>query len=214
MWPILLNEFQTFPIDQISSPELEQDELRSPVMRIQSIVTDVIAGAVAGLVATVPMTGVMLAGHAELPWHQEYPLPPRRITERVASLVGIHREMKKNDVMTPGTYVSHFGYGTTVGAIYGAIAPQVSARPAVKGIAYGLMVWSVSYLGLLPAAGLHRPATREPSERNLLMIAAHIVWGAALGLVHDRLSRKPAGQAKAPAKKRAKKLVTAGSENP
>jgi hypothetical protein len=26
------------------------------------------------------------------------------------------------------------------------------------------------------------PATRQPRERNAMMIAAHIVWGAALGL--------------------------------
>jgi hypothetical protein len=34
---------------------------------------------------------------------------------------------------------------------------------------------------LLPSIDLHRPATREPAERNGLMIAAHVVWGAAIG---------------------------------
>lgn len=180
-------------------------------MAVKTIVTDVIAGAVGGLVATVPMTGVMLAGHAELPWHQQYPLPPRRITERVASLLGMHRQMKKNDAMTPATYISHFGYGTTVGAIYGAIAPHVGAQPAVKGIAYGMMVWTVSYLGLLPATGLHRPATREPAERNLLMIVAHIIWGATLGVLTDQLSKKFAGPSKPRKPKSVARLATARS---
>jgi len=44
-------------------------------------------------------------------------------------------------------------------------------------------VWSTSYLVLLPALRLLRPATKAPPRRNALMIAAHLVWGGALGLV-------------------------------
>jgi len=50
-----------------------------------------------------------------------------------------------------------------------------------KGVGFGLLVWAGSYLGLLPAVGLHRPATRESARRNGMMIASHVVWGAVLG---------------------------------
>jgi len=43
------------------------------------------------------------------------------------------------------------------------------------------MVWGGSYLGLLPSLGILRPATDHPAQRNALMIAAHLVWGATLG---------------------------------
>jgi hypothetical protein len=31
---------------------------------------------------------------------------------------------------------------------------------------------------------------REPGKRNLMMIAAHVVWGATMGLVAEVLSQK------------------------
>ena len=47
-------------------------------------------------------------------------------------------------------------------------------------MAYGLGVWAMSYLGWIPAARILTPAHRHPLRRNLLMIAAHIVWGLTL----------------------------------
>ena len=46
-------------------------------------------GALAGLVATAPMTAVMLLLHRLLPEHEQYPLEPLRITRRVAERVGL-----------------------------------------------------------------------------------------------------------------------------
>ena len=37
-------------------------------------------------------------------------------------------------------------------------------------------------LSRLGASGLMPPATRQPAPRNAMMIGAHVVWGAALGL--------------------------------
>jgi uncharacterized membrane protein YagU involved in acid resistance len=66
----------------------------------------------------------------------------------------------------------------------------MDAEPnVVNGVAYGLGVWTASYLGLLPALGLLAPATEHPARRNALMIAAHVVWGASLGITAKRLSR-------------------------
>jgi hypothetical protein len=57
-----------------------------------------------------------------------------------------------------------------------------SSKPEpMKGAAYGVAVWTGSYLGWIPTLGLLKPATRHPAERNALMLAAHLVWGAALG---------------------------------
>jgi len=55
----------------------------------------------------------------------------------------------------------------------------------VKGIVFGLGVWAASYLAWLPALGILPPATEAPPRRNAVMIAAHIVWGAAAGLLLD-----------------------------
>ncbi|MCA1636528.1 MAG: hypothetical protein LC802_23280 [Acidobacteria bacterium] len=51
-----------------------------------------------------------------------------------------------------------------------------------------MAVWAGSYLGWLPAAGILRPATEHPPRRTALMIAAHVVWGVAAGLVVESLT--------------------------
>ena len=148
------------------------------------------AGAAAGLAATVPMTAAMQLMHRQLPARERYPLPQRRITMRAADKAGVQRHLDE-----PGrlglTVAAHFGYGTAVGALFGLIAPRRPAEAAAAGAGFGLFVWAVSYLGLMPALGLHPPATKEPAGRNGMMIAAHLVWGATAGLLtHAIVSRR------------------------
>ena len=139
-----------------------------------------LVGAVAGLGATVPMTVVMEIMHAALPDDEQYPLPPRIITMKAAEAVDLKKEMGE-DERTAAALISHFAYGATVGALYAPVARKIPLAPPLAGACYGLAVWAGSYLGLLPALGVLKPATEHPVRRTALMIAAHLVWGAALG---------------------------------
>jgi putative membrane protein len=144
--------------------------------------------AAAGLVATVPMTVAMQWMHRRLPPPQKYPLPPRRITMRAAGKAGVRPHMDEPQ-RTTATLAAHFGYGTAIGSLLGAFAPKGAAKAAAAGAGFGLLVWAVSYLGLMPALDLHPPATREPARRNLLMIVAHLLWGATAGAVTAALRK-------------------------
>jgi len=147
-----------------------------------------VAGAVAGFVATIPMTLAMKAMHEMLPEEEKYPLPPRLIVENAEQAAGVEEKLDEKDEHRL-TLASHFAYGTATGAIYGAAMNAMDAEPnAMNGVAYGLGVWTASYLGLLPAVGLLAPATEHPARRNALMIAAHVVWGASLGWTARRLN--------------------------
>ena len=147
-----------------------------------------ITGAVAGLLATIPMTLAMKAMHEQLPAEEKYPLPPRLIVENAEEAAGVEDKLEEKDEQSL-TLVSHFAYGSAAGAAYGAALNAVDARPnAMNGVAYGLGVWTASYLGLLPALGLLAPATEHPARRNAVMIAAHIVWGASLGWTAGHLN--------------------------
>lgn len=126
------------------------------------------------------MTALMKVAHRRLPLHERQPLPPRQITRQLAQWAHVAHRLDREEE-TAATYVSHFGYGTTVGGLYGLICESGLRPSAGSGAAYGLFVWAGSYLGLLPALGLLSPATRHPPRRTLLMIAAHLVWGATLG---------------------------------
>ena len=141
-----------------------------------------VTGAAAGLAATVPMTLAMRAAHCGLPPHERFPLPPRRVTLRALRKVGLRPHVHLDESQRRGlTRAAHFGYGTAAGALFGLIAPKNLPDAVSGGVGYGLLVWVASYLGVMPALGLHPPATREPAGRNLMMIGAHVVWGAALG---------------------------------
>ena len=141
-----------------------------------------LSGAAAGALATLPMSAVMLAWHRQLPWLKRDPLPPAQITKQFTKFVGIHDELEHEGRLA-ATVASHFGYGASVGAIYGLAAePRSATQAAVSGMAFGMGVWAASYAGWLPAAGLYKSAAREPRERHAMMIAAHLVFGAGLGV--------------------------------
>jgi uncharacterized membrane protein YagU involved in acid resistance len=138
-----------------------------------------IRGCLAGFAATAPMTAFMLLAHRRLPRSERYPLPPREIVLELARRAGIKQKLgtAAKDAATVG---AHFGYGAFTGSLYAASVK----RPTIKsGMAYGLFVWLASYLGFLPAIGVLKPATEHPWRRNVLMITAHVVWGATLAAI-------------------------------
>lgn len=152
-------------------------------------------GFVAGILATIPMTVLMVVLHRFLRVEERYPLPPRVIMSRLlGGHLGIAATVEDVDAteLQAMTLVSHFAYGGACGGSLAAIEHFVPLPRVVKGIVFGLVVWAVSYLAWLPAFGILPPATEQPPRRNAIMIAAHIVWGAAAGLVLDLLDRPDA----------------------
>ncbi len=146
----------------------------------------ILTGAFAGFIATAPMTLAMELMHRMLPAAERYPLPPSEITAELTDDAGVSEQLEPEQHVAL-TLVNHFAYGAGVGSIYGALANKLPLSPMINGIGFGLGVWAVSYLGLLPAMGILRPATEHPARRNVLMIVAHVVWGSVTGLVVERL---------------------------
>lgn len=141
-------------------------------------------GAGAGFLATVLMTLVMLAIHRRLPWWQRYAIPPKQIVGDLADTIGAEHDLDRatHDAVTA---VSHFAYGACMGIPYAMVEKSIPGAPVAKGVGYGLIVWFANYLVGLPAANFSAAATREPRRRSAMMIFAHVVWGAALGAIHN-----------------------------
>ena len=153
-----------------------------------SAARDLVIGAVAGVAATVAMTVAAERLFRRLPAEERYPLPLRELTERAAEEAGIADELDE-PALQAATLASHFGFGAATGALYVPLLLHRRLPPVVSGCGYAVGVWALSYLGWVPAFALLRPATAHPSRRNALMLTVHLVWGSALGLVADRLSR-------------------------
>lgn len=124
----------------------------------------IVHGAIAGFCATMAMTIAMRSLERRLAPQNRYPLPPREITQDM-----LHPDDQRAATLT---LLAHFGFGAAAGALYGLLPRNVS------GLLYGPLVWTASYLGWVPSARILKPATCHPLERNILMIAVHLVWGA------------------------------------
>lgn len=152
-----------------------------------NVIGRVLSGALAGLAATAPMTALMVLGHRSLPWWQRDPLPPRQITEQALQTVDFHDDLSEQNKQAL-TMANHFGYGSSMGALFGSAIPTYGVGDAIaKGAVFGCGVWAASYLGWLPAAGMYRSAAEEPAGRNVVMIGSHLVWGVCLGYAFTQL---------------------------
>ncbi len=156
----------------------------------QAVLPGLINGAVSGFVATLPMTLAMLVLNRTLPPRESDTLPPVEITDNLIEKAPVPEASVSQKQLLGLSLVNHFAYGSTVGALMPAAAKAIPGMPVQKGIVYGLMVWSVSYLGLMPAMKLYPNAKDEPARMNTLMILAHVVWGGVAGSLFGRLEPK------------------------
>ncbi len=135
--------------------------------------------AAAGFAATVPMTLAMEGLRATLPREQHRRMPPREIVDRTVdkSGAGVEIDRSDRDLLTT---VAHFAFGALAGAVYGSMV-ESRRSTALKGVGFGLAVWALAYGVGLPSLGLHPAAADDTEDRNAVLIASHVVWGAILG---------------------------------
>ncbi len=141
-----------------------------------------IAGTLAGTAATVPMTAVMFAWRGMLPPEERYAVPPEEITTELAERTGAAEAIDHDrSALKTAAVVNHFGFGAAMGLGYGILAAFAVKPRLWSGVAFGTGVWAASYLGWLPLLNMRAAAESQPAGRNAMMIASHLVWGAALG---------------------------------
>jgi hypothetical protein len=157
------------------------------VRRDSAIRAALVDGGIGGGVGTMVMSLVMLgARRAGLVGE----LPPSRMAAALLDAVGGRPgPQRRRDVLAT---VLHLGFGVAAGSLFALGCDRLRAplAPALQGLAYGLVVWLVSYMGWVPAFGLMPTATRDEPRRPVVMVLAHGVYGAVLGALVGRRSRR------------------------
>jgi putative membrane protein len=74
----------------------------------------------------------------------------------------------------------HYGFGTALGAIYGAAAKVEPWGTAGSGVPFGGAVALAVDETLVPALGLSGPPWQSPPSTHAYSFASHLVFGAAL----------------------------------
>jgi uncharacterized membrane protein YagU involved in acid resistance len=143
-------------------------------------------GVICGIVATGPMSAVMVLLHRRLPERERYPLPPREITTKAVAQVAEPASIDPT-MRSALTWLAHFGYGGAAGALYAEAERRLPGTASLRGPLFGLVVWAVSYFGLLPGLRVLTPVTEHPVRRSALMIVAHLVWGWCLATIYEVL---------------------------
>lgn len=152
----------------------------------------ILRGAWSGVMATSSMTMALFKSHKELPAEEKSPLPPAILTDDIQRKLDIFPNAS-SDIKEQATLFSHFGYGVLGGIAYALIAEKLPTNSAMaKGTLFGLSVWAASYYGLIPSLNLHPKGTQMTDKRNLMMIGAHVVWGASLAFTEKELRERSA----------------------
>ncbi|WP_049564265.1 DUF6789 family protein [Nonomuraea sp. SBT364] len=151
---------------------------------------DLVNGAACGTLATVAMSGVMVAGEkAGLMRGQ----PPKHIARGL--LPGGKRRSKPGEGVLGA--VAHLGFGAGAGAAFGLLSRGRSHR-APLAVGYALAIWVVSYSGWAPRLSQLPPIGRDDPGRPAVMAAAHVVYGVTLAFLLDRLARRRAEPVRVP----------------
>jgi hypothetical protein len=149
-----------------------------------------------GIIASGPMTLAMYATQAHLPLEQQNPLPPSILADDVSEKAGFGKALEHNG-RSNFMMLSHFGYGGACGGLYGALMSDEEEGAALnegsavlKGAAFGLAVWALSYAGWIPAFGFEPKVHHITPKRNLMMAASHLIWGASLGYSAEVMKKR------------------------
>ena len=154
------------------------------------VVATLLVGAVAGAISTVAMSAVMLGAKRAGVTGE---LPPERITRRAIDTVSV--EPLDDHTEDAIAAVAHLSFGAVAGALFCLLTTRTVARrgstaiAALTGVLYATGIWLVSYQGWVPALGIMPPASGDRRGRVVTMLAAHWVYGAALGVLATMLRR-------------------------
>lgn len=155
---------------------------------MQRDVQAILDGALGGGIGTAAMSLAMLAA-AEAGLMGEH--PPDKIAGAALDAAGVHdRDEEEQDALAVAL---HFGFGIGTGALFGLLHRRLPFRvpAALHGVVFATLVWAVSYQGWVPALGIMPPASADRPDRPKVMLFAHWVYGAVLGIIVARRVDKP-----------------------
>lgn len=151
----------------------------------------VLGGIAGGTAMTIMMTkvGPRLVPRDVLP---DTPAP-QKVVQWAQSRAGVPEALdgESKDV---AALALHLAYSATSGAVYGvarSALPPLRGLPApAAGFVFGLVVWAVSFEGLLPALGVMKRTTEHPPKRWPAPLLGHSVFGVVTALTTDQLGKR------------------------
>ena len=112
-------------------------------------------------------------------------------TVKMASAIseGVFRHALTEDEKKVAGPAVHYGFGASVGGVYGALAEMAPLVTRGAGMPFGVVVWLGAHVVAVPALGFSRPVTKSPLPVEAGELAAHVVYGAVVEFLRRSLRR-------------------------
>lgn len=145
---------------------------------MQQDIRSALTGALAGALATLPMSAVMLTAQRAGFLGES---PPSLMASVALGARGNHDpgEVLAKVVATE----LHLAIGVANGATFGLLANRLSLplSAPIKGALFGTLVWALAYRGWMPMLKIMPPVERDRPDRQVVMFVSHLVYGSVLG---------------------------------
>jgi putative membrane protein len=149
-----------------------------------------IAGAVGGLVASWVMNQFQAglskaaeamsdskASHAQGDGEDATMKAAETISEAAAD-----RRLTKEEKQAAGRVI-HYVFGSSIAAVYGALAEVTPSATTAWGLPFGAALWVGADEVSVPALGLSKSPVEYPTSTHVSALAAHLVYGVTTDLV-------------------------------
>jgi hypothetical protein len=98
------------------------------------------------------------------------------------------RELKENEKEFAGSAV-HYAFGSSTGALYGAVAELAPEVTVGAGVPFGAAFWLAADETAVPLLGLAKGPTEYPVSTHAYALASHLVYGLTTELVRRAIRR-------------------------
>jgi hypothetical protein len=167
-----------------------------------NILSGLVAGLVGGLIASWTMNRfqdvwLKLADRQNGSGQGSMPTPGSNSEEqddttvRAASAISeglFDHKLTESEKKIAGPAV-HYGLGTGVGGLYGAVAEVAPEITAGAGLPFGTAFWLVVDEGAVPLLGLAKAPNKYPLSTHVYALTSHFVYGLTAELVRRALRK-------------------------
>lgn len=84
------------------------------------------------------------------------------------------------------THAMHWGYGTSLGTVYGLVRGPAARGTITEGLAFGLAAWAASYVEFVPL-GIYEPPWTYDAKSIAPDVGYHLAFGVGVATAFDAL---------------------------
>ncbi|MGO1316807.1 MAG: YagU family protein [Cellulomonadaceae bacterium] len=159
-----------------------------------------------GVAVLVGLIAGVVSGFIKFGW--EVPFPPRTADRLTPPAILLDKLGIDVDSMTYtfsghelnyGNFIIHFAFAIFFAVLYVVVAEYWPAIKLWQGVAFGLIIWVVFHLLLMPPLGLTPPTLDLPFDEQVSELFGHAFWMWSIEIVRrdlrSRITREPDAEA-------------------